>query len=437
MTQDGHNEKTTAQAARSPQAAQAARSEPQASEVQSGMQASEVQSGVGTPPAAGPLAGVTVLDLSTVGPGSRCSRILADYGATVVKVGAPPRHEGVQIEPVFHAYAGGRGLRRARIDLKAAEGREAFLRLAARADVVIESYRPGVVRRLRIGPSDVRRVNPRIVYCSTSGYGQEAPASDWAGHDLNYLAMGGYLAMSGRRADGGPALPGATIADGAAGGMHAAIAILAALHRRDATGRGATLDVAVTDGVLQLMALAVDEHLATGAEPGPGHDTLSGRYAFYDVYPARDGKWLSVAAIEPAFWANLCAALGLEKWTAHQRDDAVQDAIRADLRAAFATRDRDDWVAALAPADTCVAPVYEVAELADDAHLRARGVFGEAEHPEHGRFRQLAPLLAGMPRGTGPVPLPPAGETDTDALLGLAGYTAAEVAALREDGVIA
>jgi alpha-methylacyl-CoA racemase len=331
------------------------------------------------------LDGITVLDLSTVGPGPRCTRILADYGAAVVKIGAP--REGLQIEPAKWAYGGGRGWTHTRLDLKAPEGKAEFLALAQRADVVLESYRPGVVARLGIDYDAVRAVNPGIVYCSTSGYGQSGPASKWAGHDINYLAMGGYLAMSGRRDDGGPALPGATIADAAAGGMHAALAIVAALLRRSRTGEGAYLDVAVVDGVLSLMSLAIDQHLATGAEMAPGGDLLTGRYACYDVYRARDDKWIAVGAIEPAFWANLCNALGCEKWIAHQTDDAVQDAVRADLRAAFATRDRDAWVAELAPANTCVAPVYEVAELLSDPHFAARGAFANG---------QVAPVLAGQ-----------------------------------------
>jgi alpha-methylacyl-CoA racemase len=384
-----------------------------------------------------PLQGTTVLDFSTDGPASRCSRILADYGADVVKVGAPPRRSGVQIEPAFYAYSGNRGMKRARIDLKAPEGREAFLRLAARADVVIESYRPGVADRLGVGYEAVRAVNPRIVYCSTSGYGQTGPAARFAGHDLDYLAVGGYLAMSGPRADGGPPLPGATIADSAAGGMHAAVAILAALLRRERSGEGEWLDVSVAEGVLSLMSLYIDEHLATGATPGPGHDVLTGRYAFYDCYGTRDGKWLAVGAIEPHFWANLCRALGLEKWIPRQTDEGAQEEIRADLRQVFAERDRDAWVAELAPADTCVAPVYEVAELVRDPHLASRGAFCEAMHPERGSFRQVAPVLAGMPRPEGPVPLPSAAQTDTAELLAEAGLPAEAIEHLRANGIIA
>src|SRR5690349_13379596 len=227
------------------------------------------------------LAGVTVLDLSSVGPAARTSRWLADYGARVVKVGPPPKQSGVQIVPPFYAYSGHRGMERVLLDLKSPAGRDAFLRLAARADVVIESFRPGVVDRLGLGDAAVRAVNPAIVYCSTSGYGQDGPRSQWAGHDLNYLAVGGYLACSGRGADGGPALPGATIADSAGGGMQAVMSILAALVSRQSTGEGRWLDVSVADGVLSLMSLYVEQHLATGDEPGPRHDLLTGKYACY------------------------------------------------------------------------------------------------------------------------------------------------------------
>ena len=385
----------------------------------------------------GHLDGVSVLDFSTVGPAARCSRILADYGAEVVKIGAPPRKSGVQIEPVFHAYSAHRDMQRIRIDLKAEAGVAAFLRLAESADVVIESFRPGVVKRLGIGFDDVRRVNEGIVYCSTSGYGQDGPHAGWAGHDINYLAVGGFLHCSGRRADGGPPLPGVTLADSAGGGMHAVIAILAALLRRGATGKGEYLDVSVADGVLQLMSLSVDQHLATGDEIGPGHDILTGRYACYDVYETRDGKWLSVGAIESAFWANLCRALDLERWIPHQTDDAQQSAIRADLRAAFVRRDRDDWVAALAPSDTCVAPVLAISELAADSQLAARGAIAEAEHPDHGSFRQVGRVLAGMQKDTAPARLDASGATHTDAILERAGFKPDEIGTLRGAGVVA
>ncbi|HXX90179.1 MAG TPA: CaiB/BaiF CoA-transferase family protein [Acidimicrobiales bacterium] len=388
-------------------------------------------------PAAGLLAGVTVLDLSTVGPAARCTRLLADYGAGVVKVGAVPGRGPGQIEPQFFAYGGRRGTRHVRVDVRDPDGRDAFLVLAGGADVVVESFRPGVVDKLGIGYDAVRERNPGIVYCSTTGYGQSGPRAAWAGHDLDYLAVGGFLASSGRRADGGPPIPGATVADSAAGGMHAAMAVMAALFGRARTGEGAYLDVSVADGVLWLMSLAVDEYLATGAEPGPGHDVLTGRYACYDTYAAADGRWLAVAAIEPKFFANVCGALGCERWVGHQYDDDAQDAIRADFAAAFATRARDEWVATLAGADTCVAPVQSVAELADDPQLAHRGALVEARHDEHGTFRQVGAVLAGMTPLEVPVRLPSPGATDTDELLVAAGVDVARVAELRGKGVIA
>jgi alpha-methylacyl-CoA racemase len=390
---------------------------------------------VAHPPA--PLAGVTVLDLSTVGPGTRCTRILADYGARVVKVGVPPKKSGLQTQPAFWTYSANRGMQQVRIDLKDPGGKAAFEALVRSADVVVESYRPGVMARLGLGYDDLCALNPRIIVCSTSGYGQSGPASQYAGHDINYLAVGGFLHTSGRRGDGGPPIPGATVADSAAGGMHAALAILAALLRRERTGEGEYLDVCVAEGVLQLTSLYVDQFLATGQKPGPGHDILTGRYACYDTYACRDGRWVAVGAIEPPFYANLCRRLGCEQWLAHQTDDAAQEKIRADFAAAFRTRDREDWVAELAPNDTCVAPVYAIDELVEDPQFRARGMFVEAQHPSAGRFRQVAPPLAGMPRHTGPTPVPDGARTDTDALLADAGVAREEIARMRSAGVLA
>jgi alpha-methylacyl-CoA racemase len=381
------------------------------------------------------LQGITVLDLASVGPAARTSRWLADYGARVVKIGPPPRRSGVQIVPPFYAYSGHRGMERVLLDLKADSGRDAFLRLAARADVVIESFRPGVMARMGLGDAEVRAVNPRIVYCSTSGYGQTGPRAQWAGHDLNYLAVGGYLDCTGRDAHDGPALPGATIGDAAGGGMQAVIAILAALVRRGATGEGAYLDVSVADGVLALMSLYVDEFFATGEVPGPRHNILTGRYACYDVYACADGKWVAVGAIEPHFYANLCRALGCEQWLEHQTDDAVQDEIRADFRRAFAAKPRAEWVAQLGPSDTCVSEVASVPELTRDSHFRARHDFVTARG-EH-EFEQVGWVLAGMDREQPGTAVRDATITDTDALLQEVGFSVAEIAALREEGVAA
>jgi alpha-methylacyl-CoA racemase len=331
------------------------------------------------------LEGIRVLDLSSVGPASRASRWLADYGARVTKV--KPADASRQISPPFYAYSAHRGMDEAMFDLPT--DAPAFLDLAKDADVIIESFRPGVVDRLGVGYNAVNVRNSRVVYCSTTGYGQTGPRAQWAGHDLNYLGVGGYLHCSSPA--GG--LPGASIADSAAGGMHAVMSILAALVQRATTGVGAYLDVAVADGVLALMALNVDEYLAVGIEPGPGHSLLTGRFACYATYDCADGKWLTVAAIEPRFWANLCRALGIEQWIGHQTDDDAQPQIRDDLAVAFKTRSRDDWVADLGAADTCVAPVLTIPEVVEDAQFVARNAIVDSSN---GDFRQVGYVLAGQ-----------------------------------------
>lgn len=383
------------------------------------------------------LDGVRVLDLASVGPGARASRTLADYGAQVVKVGAVPRAGAVQIVPPYYAYSGNRGMQRALFDLKSDGGRDAFLALAECSDVIIESFRPGVVDRLGIGFEAVSARNPRIVYCSTSGFGQTGPRSSWAGHDVNYLGVAGFLDCTGRQADGRPALPGATVADIAAGGMQAAMAVMAALLRRERTGEGELLDVSIADGSFALMSLYVDEYLATGTEPGPGHYILTGRYACYDTYTCADGRHVAVGAIEPQFWRNLVELLGLDQYAGAQLDDDLQDEIRAAMAAVFATRTRDEWVAELGPADTCVSEVHSVAEAVVDEQYAARGVVVDAVSDTDGAFRQSAPVWAGTVPPDGPYRVRDGHVTDTAELLRGLGMDPARVDELAETGAIA
>jgi alpha-methylacyl-CoA racemase len=269
------------------------------------------------------------------------------------------------------------------------------------------------------------------VYCAISGYGSSGPYAAWAGHDINYLAVGGFLATQGRRADGGPAFPGATIADAAAGGLQAALAIAAALVRRNATGEGSLLDVSTADGVLHLMSLFVDETLATGGEVAPGTTLLTGKYACYDVYAARDGGWLAVGAIEKQFFANLCRALGREDLADAQYDDARQDEIRKAFAEAFATRDRDDWVSELADKDACVAPVLSIAEAPKHPAATARGAYvdvaGVPQPAPAPRFSRTRPEMRR--------PAPQRGE-HTDEVLGEVGFTPGEIKDLRAAGAI-
>lgn len=382
------------------------------------------------------LSGFTVLDLASVGPAARASRILADYGMSVVKVAPVAARSAKQIEPVFHAYGAGRGTRQIRVDLKSAEGREVIARIARRADALIESYRPGVASRLGVGYEDLKAHNPRLVYCSTSGYGQDGPWAQWAGHDINYVAVSGYLACSGRDAAGRPALPGATVGDSAGGGMQAALAIIGGLLSVAKGGAGRHLDVSVTDGMLNLMSLYLDRYLATGEETHPGSDVLTGKYAWYGVYVCADGLHVSVGPVEGHFFRNLCRLLGLEQFNDSQYELARQDEMRAAFAQRFLAKTRDAWVADLAGQDTCVAPVLSIAEVAAAGHLRARRTFMRAHHPEHGDFEQLGPVLAGGVRQQPEHRVRPAGATDTDAVLAAAGFSADEINGLRASGAV-
>jgi alpha-methylacyl-CoA racemase len=382
------------------------------------------------------LQGLTVLDLASVGPAARASRVLADYGMKIIKV-APVAAQGKkQIDPVFHAYGAGRGTQKIRVNLKSEEGKGVIRRLAQQVDVVIESFRPGVAARLGVGYEELKAVNPRIVYCSTSGYGQDGPYAQWAGHDINYLALGGFLACSGTDAEGVPTIPGATVADSAGGGLQAALAITAALMNRERTGDGAYLDVAATDGVLSLMSLYLDQYTATGVETRPNNAVLTGKYAWYGVYQTADGQAISLGAIEPHFFKNLCRLLDLEQFSDGQYDDAQQAPMKQAFTAKFMTRARDEWTELLAAHDTCMAPVLSIAEVVEDPHLLSRSTFMTANHPEKGEFRQLSPVLAGGEREQPVHQVKPAGTTDTDEVLSAAGFDEAQLQQLRASGSV-
>lgn len=378
------------------------------------------------------LDGVTILDLAGVGPAPRCLRVLADLGARWIRLMPPSRAQ--RIQPLWFQYGSSRGVEQCEIDLKDGRARNVFLQLAAKADVVVESFRPGVAARLGVDFAAVSKVNPGVVYCSLTGYGQTGPYANQAGHDLNYQALTGALATSGRRADGGPALPGLTLADSAGGGWQAAIRILAALVARKDSGRGAYLDVAAAEGVLQLMSVTMDEYFATVIEPAAGRHMFAGRYAFYDVYETADGQWMAVAAIEKKFFANLCQACGLDGLIASQFDDEAQPRMRDAFKKVFQSRTRAEWMAALHGLDVCVTPVLSVSEVANDKHWQARGMFCDFQHPDHGLVRQTRPFGGTPENDRGPAPA--SGQTDPGAVLRRLGFEEQEVTAILETGTI-
>ncbi len=383
------------------------------------------------------LEGVRVLDLTRYIPGPYCTMLLGDLGAEVVKVEEPPGGDPTRAAPpavgqdsALHA-ALNRNKRSVAVDIRNAEGAGIVRRLAAHADVLIEAFRPGALAGRGLGAEVLCQENPRLVYCSLTGYGGAGPLARRAGHDLDYIALGGLLGTT-RDALGRPVLPTAQLAD-MTGGLLATIAILAALQARAHTGRGQVVDVSMLEGVLALMTIPATRLLAGGTLASE----LTGTHACYNVFRCRDGRYLAVGALEPKFWESLCRALGLPEKIARQweRGEERQETLDT-LAQKFASQDRDDWVRELAAADACVEPVLDLGEALEQPQAQARGAVVEL-HAGKVAFRTLAsPLrLSATPiRVRHDVP---AFGQHTDAVLTEVGYGREEIAHLRAGGVIA
>lgn len=385
-------------------------------------------------PLADALAGIRVLDLSRLLPGPFLTMILADMGADVVKVEDPRVGDYLRALPPAKAGIAGRflavnrGKRSLTLDLKAAPARDAFLAMVRRADVVVESFRPGVMDKLGIGYSTLAAINPEIVVCSISGYGQTGPYVHRAGHDLNYIALSGVLAMGGGVADGAPAMPGVQIADLAGGALWGATAILGALVGRQRTGKGAHLDISMCEGSLALLAAELG-NWDCGTHPTRGKDTLNGALACYSIYRTRDDRYLAVGALEPKFWVALNQALGRAPNIAELvGKPEEQAALKSQLAAIFATKTAAEWHAHLAAHDCCVEIVVEVDELADHPLHAAREVFFTVDGGPAGPLRQIRTPL-GAP--TSPRPPPSLGQ-HTREVLAEYGFDEAAIASLTK-----
>jgi crotonobetainyl-CoA:carnitine CoA-transferase CaiB-like acyl-CoA transferase len=386
------------------------------------------------------LEGIRVVDLTNVGPGAHCARILADLGADVVRIvearSVIEKRGRRQWKVPRWAYGMRRNTRPLGLDLKSERGLLVFHKLLEKADVLMVGLRPSAAERLGVHYDAVGEANPRVIYCSLTGYGADGPYRDVAGHDINYQSIGGTVGMTGP-AGGPPTIPGVTAADSAGGGMQAAIAILAAVIARQGTGKGQFIDVAATDGIVNMASLAIDEYLSTGEEPKRGETLLTGRHPWYNIYETRDGKYLSVGAIEAQFYANLCRLLGLEELIPHQyAEGEKKEEIFARFREVFRTRTRDEWVSLLMEADTCTSPVYSISELVSDPNLLHRKMIVEVDHPHEGRMKQTGIMmkLSATPAQIEHVD-PQPGEF-TEGILREAGYTPAEIAELRKAGVV-
>jgi crotonobetainyl-CoA:carnitine CoA-transferase CaiB-like acyl-CoA transferase len=385
----------------------------------------------------GPLHGVRILDLTRLLPGDYCTLLLSDLGADVVKVEEPGRGDYIRWTPPLAGDQGAihqalnRGKRSLTLNLKVAAGAELLRGLARDADVFIESFRPGVLSRLGAGYDILREENPRLVYCALTGYGQDGPYRDRAGHDINYTGYAGLLHGTGLP-DGPPVLPSVQVGD-FGGGMAAAIGVLACLEEARRTGRGRLVDVSMLDVAVSWEAVLLSWYLATGTSPERGRMPLSGGLACYRVYRAGDGGYLAVGALEPPFWRTLCESLSLPELIDEQfAPPERQEQIAGRLQEAFSRKGRDEWVAALGGLETCVGPVNDVGEATSDPQFRHRRLLAKPEG------RPVGPGPAVKVSGHDPgglTPAPALGE-HTEEVLSELGLSSEEIERLRTSGIV-
>jgi len=388
------------------------------------------------------LSGLIVLDLSRLLPGPFCSMLLADMGADVIKIEEPKSGDYIRWWPPmigknsgFHVVLN-RNKRSLTLNLKAEDGKKIFQHLVRKADVVLEGFRPGVMERLGVEYKALKDINPRLVYCSITGYGREGSRSNKAGHDINYLALSGVLSYSGR--DGWPTLPGVQIADLGGGGLMAAFSIVTALLARERLGEGQHIDISMTDGVFTWNCLRWGKYLADGTIPHPGDDVLNHGFACYNLYETHDGRTMALGALEPQFWSAFCEAVGHTEWN---RPDYVepgphQEALQKDIAALFKQKTQAEWIDHFADWDCCCEPVRNLAEVMDDPDMQARQMVVELMHERWGAYKQLgiAPKFSRTP-GTIRSHAPELGEHTEEILQGL-GYSQDDIEVLRGQGVV-
>src|SRR2546429_1701882 len=396
----------------------------------------------------GVMDGIKILELARVPPAEMPAMMLADMGADVLKIESadPERPTGEEwVRRTIHAFTN-RNKRSRTLDMKAPEGQAISRTLATTADVIVEGFRPGVMKRLGADYETIRALNPRIVYCSLSGFGQDGPYRDYPAHDMTYLPLAGVLNLIGDAGSKKPVIPLNLVADYAGASLHGALGIVLALYARERTGRGQHVDVSYLDTTLSLLAATPNMRFffSDGVAPRRGEGFLGGSYPYYAIYETRDAKLLTIGCTEPWLWENFCKAIGHPEYTrfARQPDqfvraaNAEEAAAREAIEAIIKTRDRDDWYDFLVKHDVCVGKVYDIEEMVEDPQINHRQMIVDVEHPTHGRVRQfgIAIKLSDTP-GTIRTAAPLSGE-HTEAILKDLGLGAGDIAGLRERKVI-
>ncbi|MEW6033858.1 MAG: CaiB/BaiF CoA-transferase family protein [Chloroflexota bacterium] len=388
-----------------------------------------------------PLEGIVALDLARRYPGAYTAMFLGDFGADVIKVdppGASFPHPNIDTRTESFAafYAPDRNKRSLVLNLRCDEGREVFLKLVRKADVLIEGFRPGVMGRMGVGYDRLKGVNPRLIYCALTGYGQDGPYAHLPGHDMNYSAIGGTLSMIGPRG-GTPCFASNYLADMAGAGLHGVIGILLALAAREKTGQGQLIDIAYLDGVVSLLAMEASFYFATGKVPKRGETFTTGDAPWAQNLKCRDGEYIAIGCAEPNFWENLCRAVGREDLVPfHNPPQEKKGWVIAELQKVFLTRTRDEWWDYLKGKDTCVGPVYYFNETFADPQVKHRKMLLEFDHPAAGKVKHT-----GIPVKLSETPgsvrsLGTKTGAHSDEILKWLGYKVKEVKSLRSAGVV-
>jgi len=401
------------------------------------------------------LEGIKVIDLSIVGPSNFATMFLGDLGAEVILV-APPPESSVRVSA--SSYAKGkdsdtyhwsmenalkilheslnRNKKSMTLNLKAKEGHDIFCEIAKKTDVIVDGFRPGVTKRLGIDYESIRDINPKIIYCSMSGYGYSGPYRDLPGHDINFTALGGGLDMVGERG-GPPAIPMNLFADWSTS-LHAVIGILTSLTARQNTGRGQFIEVTFLESVLSMLNPYHFDYLNYGTVYRRGENFYNGANPFYDVYQTKDGKYFTIGCNEPGFWENLCRALGREDFMPHQfTQDAKKQEIIAWLKETFLTRTRDEWFDFLKDQNVPVGKVYSQDEVFTDPHISQRGIVTETDHPKGGKIRHIGiPFWLSDTPSKVRSPAPETGQHTGDILASMLNYNKEDIDKLREHNIV-
>ena len=384
-----------------------------------------------TAAAGGPLQGLRVLELAAIGPVPLCGQLLSDLGAEVILVDRIAA-SGLGLEMARRHETNLRNRRSLAVDTRQPEGRDLVLHLLQGADVLLEGFRPGVAERLGLGPADAERVNPRLVYGRMTGFGQQGPLSQQAGHDLNYIALTGALHAIGP-AGGAPVPPLNLVGDYGGGALYLAFGVMAALFERQRSGLGQVVDAAMVDGAASLMGIFFGLKAAGQWLPGRGRNLLDGGAPFYACYETADGGWLSVAPLEPKFFAEFVRLSGLDpSWCTRQYQPQAWPELRAEITACVKRRTRAEWEAVFQGSDACVAPVLSLDEVDGHPHAQARDAFVALDG-----ITQPAAAPRFSRSGAAPLTPPPEPGADTDAILQGAGCSADQVARWRAAGVVA